>query len=108
VTAASEYLLLEDTMAIRIVCINKAAGQHENLYVAISHLGWQEYGTAAAGKWTRERLYDWIEYERGEAFVESVGSKVRVMTAVTARGTKYVKTQPNNTENDNLLRLPEC
>ena len=94
-------------MAIRIVCINKSVGHHESPYVAISHLGWP-YGTAATGKWTRERLYDWIEYERGEAFVESLGSEARVITAVSARGTKYVKTQANSTENDNLLRLPEC
>lgn len=32
-------------MAIRIICIKKANGDHENSYVAISHLGWIEDGT---------------------------------------------------------------
>lgn len=95
-------------MAIRITCINKAGGQHENPYVAISHLGWVEDGTKLAGRWTRERLYDWIKLENGYAYVEGGGTSAKVITALSPRGTKYVKTEADSTERDNLLKLPEC
>lgn len=95
-------------MAIRITCIRKSGGYHENPYVAISHLAWTEDGTGSRGEWTRERMYDWVERERGEAYVQSGSSRTRVFGAVSASGTRYVKTEPNNTERDNLLKLPEC
>jgi hypothetical protein len=95
-------------MAIRITCINKANGQHENPYVAISHLNWVEDGTAKTGRITREALYDWLKLQKGEAYVQAGTARTRVIPEETARGTKYVKTVTNSTERDNLLSLPEC
>ena len=40
-------------MANRITCIDNANGQHENPYVAISHLGWEEDGTGKTGRTDR-------------------------------------------------------
>ena len=95
-------------MAVRITCINKASGNHENPYVAISHLGWVEDGTGKSGKSTREEMYDFVQNKGGEAYVSSGLSRARLIGAVSPRGTRYVKTVANSTERDNLLELPEC
>jgi hypothetical protein len=95
-------------MAVRISCINKANGLHENPYVAISHLNWVEDGTGKTGRSTREDMYTFVEDQKGTAYVQSGSSRAGLMGAVSARGTKYVKTVANDTSRDNLLKLPEC
>lgn len=96
-------------MAIRITCINKNSGNHESPLVAISHLGWVEEGTSNSGKNTRLEIYDWIKEKNGVAYVkDSLGNKAYLMTAVSARGNKYVKTVADETKTDNLLSLVEC
>ena len=98
----------DDTMAIRITCINKANGQHENPYVAISHLGWVEDGSGKTGRNTREEIYNWIQNQGGDAYVQAGLARAKVITAVSLRGTKYVKTTADDTDRDNLLKLMEC
>ncbi len=39
---------------------------------------------------------------------QSGNSQAKLVGAVSARGTQYVKTEANDTEKDNLLKLPEC
>jgi hypothetical protein len=96
-------------MAVRITCINKDGGNHENPHAAISHLGWVNEETGATGKSTRIEMYDWIKDKNGYAFVrDKEGNQVRVGTAVTEGGTKYVRTYRDNVWTDNLLALPEC
>lgn len=93
-------------MAVRITCINKDSGNHENPYVAIRTLGWiDEYGKT--DKSTREQMYDFVQ-KRGHAYVEAGGSRAQLITAISPRGTRYVKTTANSVEYDNLLKLPEC
>lgn len=94
-------------MAIRITCINKANGQHENPYVAISHLGWVNEATNERGWSTRELMYDWIK-TGGHAYVQAGTARADVITAESPRGTKYVRTRADSTDRDNLLKLPEC
>lgn len=96
-------------MAISIKCINKDNGNHENPNVAITHLGWVNEADGTSGKNTRIEIYNWIKVDKGEAYVKNVyGNTVKVITAETASGTKYVKTESDNTTTDNLLKLPEC
>lgn len=95
-------------MSIRITCINKANGLHENPYVAISYLGWIEDGTNKTGRTSREEMYYWIRDKNGSAYVQAGNSRAQVVTAVSPKGTKYVKTVADSTERDNLLKLPEC
>jgi hypothetical protein len=88
-------------MSIRIICISKASGDHENPYIAISNLGWINESTGTD-------LYDWIK-ERGEAYVKDSKGNIAYLTAeLSQRGTKFVKTKPDDTKTDNLLSLPEC
>lgn len=96
-------------MSVRIVCINKDNGYHENPYEAIETLGWVEDGTGSQGKSSRLAMYDWIE-RGGYAYVQQgvLPRKVKVITAVSQHGTKYVKTEADYTDQNNLLKLPEC
>jgi hypothetical protein len=96
-------------MSVRITCISKAGGDHENPHAAISDLGWVNEDTQATGKSTRLQMYDWIKNKDGYAYVrDRAGNTARVGTAETARGTKYVRTYRDKVWTDNLLALLEC
>ena len=94
-------------MAIRITCIKKDGGNHENPYVAISSLGWIDESTGEQKSSDRVQMYDWVR-SGGHAYVQSGGYKARLIAETSQRGTKYVKTEADNTRLDNLLKLPEC
>jgi hypothetical protein len=94
-------------MAVRITCIKKDGGNHENPYVAISSLNWIDDAGGPQKTSTREQMHDWVA-GGGHAYVQSGGSKARLIAQVSPRGTKYVKTEADKTLNDNLLKLPEC
>ena len=96
-------------MSIRITCITKGGGDHENPHVAISTLGWVNEDNNQRGTSTRLDLYDWIKAKSGYAYVrDNAGNQIGVGTAETQRGTKYVRTYRDNIWTDNLLALPEC
>lgn len=94
-------------MAIRITCISKDAGYHENPYVAISRLGWVSDQTGEQNWSTRLHMYEWLE-RGGQAYVQVGTLKAKLITAISPRNTKYVRTEADDTRADNLLRLPEC
>lgn len=55
---------------------------------------------------TREEV--WRDVKNGEKyFVQKDGSRSSLI-AVEREGTKYVRTEPNDTRDDNLLKLPSC
>lgn len=96
-------------MSVRITCISKAGGDHENPHVAISNLGWINEENNQRGTSTRLEMYDWIKEKSGAAYVhDAAGNQVMVGTAETQRGTKYVRTYRDKVWTDNLLALPEC
>jgi hypothetical protein len=94
-------------MSVRVHCIKKDGGNHENPYVAISSLGWQDPATGELGRSTRVEMYDWV-ISGGSAYVEAGGYQARLIGAISPRGNKFVKTQADSTQTDNLLKLPEC
>jgi Protein of unknown function (DUF3892) len=95
-------------MTIRITCIKKDAGNHENALTAISELGWKEESTGATGRKTRLEMYNWLSTVNIAYVKDGNGNMAYLMKAETARGTKYVKTKPDATPDDNLLKLGEC
>ena len=96
-------------MSIRITCIKKDSGNHENPHTAISSLGWVEDGTGQTGNSTRIEMHDWIKNKGGTAYVKDLrGDIAQLIAETTSQGTKYVKTKPDATKEDNLLKLPEC
>jgi hypothetical protein len=95
-------------MSIKITCIKKNGGFHESPYTAIESLGWINEVNNNNGMSTREAMYNWVN-DGGIAYVyDGYGNKARITTSISPKGTKYVRTVPDNTPNDNLLKLPEC
>ena len=87
----------------QIQCINKT-----NRYSAsdrISHVG----GThPRRWKLTQEQAITAIESGRWQFYVTVGGHTVWVIVARSAAGNKYLKTQNDGEQPNNLLSLPEC
>jgi Protein of unknown function (DUF3892) len=95
-------------MSIRITCINKANGHHEDPHVAIEYLGWANETNGNQGKSTRLEIYNWLK-EGGQAYVKDrFGNKAYLVPKVSWSGNPFVQTVADNTPTDNLLQLPEC
>lgn len=96
-------------MAIRITCINKEQGHHQDPHHAISKLGWIEDGTNKTGKSSRLEIYDWLKSQGGAAYVlDRSNNRAFVYPKENAYGTKYIQTYADHVWTDNLLSLPEC
>ncbi|CAN5446422.1 hypothetical protein BH09BAC6_BH09BAC6_04490 [soil metagenome] len=96
-------------MAVRIICIKKADGKHENPYIAIDHLEWVNERINVKGITDRTKIHDWIKDEQGEAYIiDKAGQKILLIPAVSPQGIKYVKTVIDETVADSLLLLPDC
>ncbi|WP_171908233.1 DUF3892 domain-containing protein [Natrialba sp. SSL1] len=57
--------------------------------------------------YTPARIHDRIEDEGDEFYIKHDGSRT-YLEAVERVGTKYVRAEPNDTEDDNLLEQPSC
>jgi len=96
-------------MAVRIICIKKDAGNHENPYVAIDYLEWINERINVKGITDRTKIHDWIKDENGEAYIiDQFGNKTYLIPAVSPQGNKYVKTTVDEALTDCLLLLPDC
>jgi hypothetical protein len=96
-------------MSIRITCIKKSNGYHEDPHHAISELGWTNEQTDKTGRSTRLEMYDWIKNKNGVASVtDARGNSARVGAREHANATQYVQTYADGVWTDNLLALPEC
>ncbi|OXG01575.1 uncharacterized protein DUF3892 [Flavobacterium araucananum] len=89
-----------------IKCINKS--DRYNIHERILSIG----GIKSDG--TRWKLsltdaIDGIESNKWTFYVNnSSGHKVKVLVAKTTTGNKYLRTEADTTEKNNLLELPEC
>jgi hypothetical protein len=96
-------------MAIRITCINKSGGYHQDPHHAIQNLGWTNEENGKTGKSTRLEIYSWLKDDKGSAYVKDrVGNLAYVYPRESANGTKFVQTYADKVWTDNLLSLPEC
>jgi len=89
----------------QIRCINKS--DRFNPHERITHVG----GTNAETKrWkiTQEDAINAIETDKWKFYVSIDGDSVWVIVAVSAAGNKYLKTQNDGDQPNNLLSLPEC
>lgn len=95
-------------MAVRVICINKAGGDHSDPHEAISSYGWINESTGKKGKNDRDTMVDWVENKNGRAYVKDANGEVNFYVNVSRAGTKYLQTYADGRWADNLLKLPEC
>jgi len=95
-------------MSIRIICINKSGGYHDNPHEAISRFGWINEQTGESKIISREDMWKWVS-DGGEAYVKDArGNRAPVRAKTNSRGTKYLQTEADGKPTDNLLALREC
>jgi len=94
-------------MAVRILCINKAHGDHADPHTAI--LGWKNEATGETGKSSRDQIYLWLKNNNGVAYVvDEYGNRAFLYPRENMFGTRFVQTAADRVWTDNLLALQEC
>lgn len=95
-------------MAVRITCIKKDDGNHQNPHEGITHYGWFNESTNERGIGTRAGMVNFLE-KGGEAYVKDYyGNIAYCFVNESANGIKFLQTHSDKTPTDNLLELPEC
>jgi hypothetical protein len=95
-------------MSIRITCVNKSDGDHENPHEAIIRFGWTNEQTGEIHIIYREDLWKWVN-DGGVAYVKDAhGNTVSVRAQTNSHGIKYLQAEADGKPTDNLLALPEC
>lgn len=96
-------------MSVQITCIKKDERTHENPHLAISSMKWIDEATKKVGNSTPLQIYSWIKDKGGYAYVrDEDGTQVRIGTATSESGEKYVRAYRDKAWTDNLLVLSEC
>ncbi|MEM9656095.1 MAG: DUF3892 domain-containing protein [Actinomycetota bacterium] len=94
------------TITAQVRCVRKA--ERDNPWERIVGIGGVNDD---GGRWylRSDEAIDGIESSKYRFYVERpAGSSVWVIVAVSASGRKYLKTEADGLEPNNLLSLPEC
>lgn len=91
----------------KIICINKAGGNHFNPHEAISHYGWID-SKGNKGRSERIPMVNWVENGNTAYVQDKLGNKAHCGVRKSAAGNKFLQTFADNTYTDNLLNLSEC
>jgi hypothetical protein len=88
-----------------VTCVNKS--DRYDPHERILRIGG---ANADSSRWyaTQQQAITWIENRQFELFVRAGGREVKVVVAISRFGHKYIKTEADGEQPDNLLSLPEC
>ena len=89
---------------LEVQCINKT--NRYDAHDRIKNIGGVNNGTR--WKFTQQDAIAGIESRQWSFHVSRDGRRVRVIVAVSQYGNKYLKTEADGVQPDNLLSLPEC
>ena len=93
-------------MAYPVKCVNIDNSSSYDDCRCITTIGIPSEG-GGTNTYSPERIYDRIKHEDDEFYVEHDGDRA-YLDAVSNGSTKYVRTEPNDTTEDNLLKQPNC
>ena len=93
-------------MAYRVKCVNKDDSSDYDDCRCITTIGIPRKG-GGTNEYTPAKIYDRIENDGDEFYVEYQGSKTDLV-AVEGENGNYVRTEPTDTTDDNLLKQPSC
>jgi hypothetical protein len=88
-----------------VLCINKS--NRTNPHERITHIGGRN-GDGKAWKLKQQEAIDAIEDGKWTFYVSRGGLTVNVIVSTSKYGNKYLKTENDGEQPDNLLSLPEC
>lgn len=91
---------------IEITGIRKDNGNHDNPHEAATHYRWIQHGTDNGGISTREKVVGWVD-DNTKAYVERVQPRAYCFVNESRNGTRFLQTRPDETDQNNLLELPE-
>jgi hypothetical protein len=89
----------------QVLCVRKT--NRPNPHERITHIGGLNSGTTA-WRITQEEAIAAIENGKWSFYVSRGGRTVSVVVAVSRWGHKYIKTEADGDQPDNLLSLPDC
>ncbi len=88
--------------AYQITCIKK--NNRQSAFERIQSVGLN----GGSQRYSQPQIVQWIDSGLYQFYVVQGGRQVKVITATSRHGHRYIKTMADGEEPNNLLSLPEC